>query len=133
MQSTAFMSKKGLYSFREKAIPATIDNIEKAGRFLDSFTPRTLENNLGTDILAALKYALNMEPAVIVLITDIQPTRGVVDENRIAEEVRKINKNTKIYGIGVEVWEPSPTGRLAKLLKMLTEQNHGEMHLASSG
>jgi len=120
-------------SFSEEAIPATIENIEKASRFLDSFTARNIENNMGTDILGALRYALNMEPSVIVLITDIQPTRGEVDEKRIVEEVGRINKNTKIYGIGVEVWEPSPTGRLAKLLKMLTEQNGGEMRLASSG
>ncbi len=111
-----------------------MDNIEKASRFLNSFTSRTVENNLGTDILAALRYALNMEPSVIILITDIQPTRGEIDEKRIAEEVRKINKkNTRIYGVGVEVWEPSPTGRLARLLKILTEQNDGKMRLASSG
>lgn len=123
----------GVRNFREKTVPATLRNIEKANRFLDSLTPRSIENNLGTDILAALRYALNVEPSVIVLITDIQPTRGEVDETRIAEEVRQINKNTKIYGIGVEVWEPSPTGRLAKLLKMLTEQNNGEMRLATAG
>jgi hypothetical protein len=123
----------GVSSFKKKAIQATIPNLEKAERFLDSFTPRNIEGNRGTDILTALKYALRMEPSVIVLITDIQPTQGEIDENVIAEEVRKINKNTRIYGIGVEVWEPSPTGRLAKLLKLLTEQNDGEMRLASSG
>ena len=74
-----------------------------------------------------------MEPSVIVLITDVQPTRGVVNEERIAKEVRRINKNTKIYGIGVEQWKPDPAGPLAKLLKMLTEQNDGEMRLAASG
>ena len=47
--------------------------------------------------------------------------------------VKRINKNTRIYGVGVEVWEPSPTGRMAKLLKMLTEQNGGQMRLAGSG
>jgi len=120
-------------SFKENLIPATMDNIKKANKFLDSFTPRNIENNMGTDILGALKYALNMEPAVVVLVTDIQPTRGEVDEDRIVEEVKKINKNTKIYGVGVEVWEPSPTGRLAKLLKLLTEQNNGKMRLAKSG
>lgn len=123
----------GVRSFKEKAIPASMANLEKARKFLNSFTAKNIENNQGTNILAALKHALNMEPSVIVLITDIQPTRGEVDENRIAEEVRKINKNTRIYGIGVEVWEPSPTGRLAKLLKLLTEQNRGQMRLASSG
>ena len=123
----------GVRSFKDKPIPATMANLAKAERFMDSFTARTIENNVGTDILAALKYALRMEPSVIVLITDIQPTQGEVDENIIAAEVRKINKHTKIYGIGVEVWEPSPNGRLAKLLKLLTEQNDGEMRLANAG
>ncbi|MBD3183189.1 VWA domain-containing protein [Candidatus Poribacteria bacterium] len=121
-------------SFRKKAVPASMKNIEKASRYLDSFTAKSIENNLGTDILTALRYSLSMEPAVIVLITDIQPTRGEVDENKIAEEVKRINKtNTRIYGIGVEVWEPKPDGRLAKLLKVITEQNGGQMRLASSG
>ncbi len=119
-------------SFKENLVPATMDNVKKANKFLNSFTSRNIENNMGTDILAALKYALSMEPAVIVLVTDIQPTRGEVDEEKIAEEVKKINKNTRIYGVGVEVWEPSPDGRLAKLLKMLTEQNNGEMKLAKA-
>jgi len=122
-----------VHNFSKKPLTASITNIEKANRFLDSFTVQDIENNLGTDILSALKYALSMEPSVIVLITDIQPTRGEVDEERIAEEIKKINKNTRIYGIGVEVWKPSPTGRLAKLLKLLTEQNRGEMRLSSSG
>ena len=119
-------------SFSKESLPASMTNLTKAERFLNSFTPGNIGNNQGTDILAALKYALNMNPTVIVLITDIQPTRGEVDENRIVAEVKKLNKNTRIYGIGVEVWEPSPTGRLAKLLKMLTEQNDGEMRLASA-
>ena len=122
----------GIRSFKENMVPATMENIKKANKFLDSFTARNIENNMGTDILAALKYALSMEPAVIVLVTDIQPTRGEVDEEKIAEEVKRINKNTRIYGVGVEVWEPSPNGRLAKLLKLLTEQNNGEMKLAKA-
>jgi hypothetical protein len=120
-------------SFQKQSVPATMENIEKASRFLDSFTPRNIENNLGTDILEALKYALGMNPSVIVLVTDIQPTRGEVDEERIAEEIKRINKSARIYGIGVEVWEPKPDGRLAKLLKILTEQNGGQMKLAGSG
>jgi hypothetical protein len=120
-------------SFKKQSVPATMENIEKASRFLDSFTPRNIENNLGTDILEALKYALGMNPSVIVLVTDIQPTRGEVDGERIAEEIKKINKSARIYGIGVEVWEPKPDGRLAKLLKILTEQNGGQMKLAGSG
>lgn len=119
-------------SFHDNTMPASVANLEKASRFLDSYTPTTIANNLGTNILTALKYALLMEPSVIVLITDIQPTQGEVDENVIAEEVRKLNKNTRIYGIGVEVWEPSPNGKLAKLLKLLTEQNDGQMRLARS-
>ena len=121
-------------AFRKTSVPATMKNIEKAGRFLDSFTATSIENNLGTDILGALRCALSMEPTVVVLVTDIQPTRGEVDEKRIAEEVKRINKgNARIYGIGVEVWKPKPNGRLARLLKILTEQNGGQMRLASSG
>lgn len=120
-------------SFKKQSVPATMENMEKASRFLDSFTPRNIENNLGTDILKALKYALGMNPSVIVLVTDIQPTRGEVNEEHIAEEIKRINKSARIYGIGVEVWEPKPDGRLAKLLKILTEQNGGQMKLAGSG
>lgn len=120
--------------FKDKSISATMQNLDKATKFLNSFTVKNIENNRGTDILTAMKFALRMEPSVIVLITDIQPTQGEVDENVIAAEVRKFNiGNTRIYGIGVEVWEPSPEGKLAKLLKLLTEQNDGQMRLTSSG
>lgn len=123
----------GVKSFKEKAIPASMNNLEEASKFLSSFTRKKIENNQGTNILFALQYALRMGPSVIVLITDIQPTQGEIDANRIAEEVKRLNKNTRIYGIGVEVWEPIPTGRLAKLLRLLTEQNDGQMRLVSSG
>jgi len=121
-------------SFSKEPVPATMRNIEKAGRFLDKFDTRTIGNNLGTDILGALRHALAMNPAVIVLVTDIQPTAGEQDKDRIAEEVKRLNKGgTRIYGIGVEVWKPRPDGKLAELLKILTEQNGGQMHLSSSG
>ena len=120
-------------SFKDEAVPATLSNVEKASKFLNNINTRNIETNLGTDILGALKYSLNMEPNVIVIVTDIQPTKGEVDPEAIANEIKKINKNTKIYGVGIETWEPSPTGKLAKLLKLLTEQNNGEMRLAKAG
>jgi len=120
-------------TFKNEMVPATTGNIEKANKFLASFDSRNIENNIGTDILGALRFSLNLNPDVIVLVTDIQPTKGEVDPDRLVAEVKKINKNTKIYGVGIEVWEPSPTGKLAKLLKLLTEQNNGEMRLAKSG
>ncbi len=120
--------------FSKEPVPATMRNIEKAGKFLDKFTTTTIGNNLGTDILGVLRHALAMKPEIIVLITDIQPTSGEVDKDRIAEEVKRLNtNNARIYGIGVEVWEPKPDGKLAELLKILTEQNGGQMHLTSSG
>ncbi len=119
-------------TFRNELVPATASNIEKANKFLNSYDARNIENNIGTDILGALRFSLNLNPDVIVLVTDIQPTKGEVDPDRLVEEVRKINKGTKIYGVGIEVWEPSPTGKLAKLLKLLTEQNNGEMRLAKA-
>jgi hypothetical protein len=121
-------------TFKNDLVPASMDNIQKAARFLDSFTSRNIENNIGTDILAAMRFALSINPNIVVLVTDIQPTRGEVDEVKIAEEIKRININsTRIYGVGVEVWEPKPGGRLAKLLKLITEQNGGQMRLASSG
>jgi len=123
----------GVKSFKNEMVPATASNVEKAYKFLKSYDYRTIENNIGTDILAALKFALNHNPDVIVLVTDIQPTKGEVDPEKLVAEIKKINKATKIYGVGIEVWEPAPTGKLAKLLKLLTEQNNGEMRLAKSG
>jgi hypothetical protein len=123
----------GVKGFKDVMVPATSGNVEKAYKFLKSFDPRTIENNIGTDILATLKFALNQNPDVIVLVTDIQPTKGEVDPDKLVAEIKKINKTTKIYGVGIEVWEPAPTGKLAKLLKLLTEQNNGEMRLAKSG
>ena len=120
-------------SFKEDSVPATTSNVEKAKKFLDSFTAQNIEGNIGTDILAALKYSLSSNPDIIVLVTDIQPTKGEIDPDKLVQEVKKINKNTKIYGVGIEVWEPAPNGKLTKLLKMLTEQNNGEMRLAKSG
>ncbi len=119
--------------FRKKAMPATPKNLGKAWRFLDSFTRQNVKRNRGTNILIALRHALRMKPSVIVLVTDMNPTRGEIDGSAIAAKVRRANKNnTRIYGIGVAVRELSPTGRLAKLLKLLAEQNDGKMRLASS-
>jgi hypothetical protein len=123
----------GIKSFKEIMVPANSGNVQKAYKFLQSYDPRTIENNIGTDILAALKFALNQNPDVIVLVTDIQPTKGEVDPDKLVAEIKRINKTTRIYGVGIEVWEPAPTGKLAKLLRLLTEQNNGEMRLAKSG
>lgn len=120
-------------SFKEESVPANASNIEKAKKFLDSFTSQNIEGNIGTDILGALKFALISNPDIIVLVTDIQPTKGEIDPDKLVAEIKKINKITKIYGVGIEVWEPAANGKLAKLLKMLTEQNNGEMRLAKSG
>jgi hypothetical protein len=120
-------------SFKEESVPATASNIEKAKKFLDSFTSQNIEGNIGTDILGALKFALSTNPDIIVLVTDIQPTKGESDPVKLVAEIKKLNKRTKIYGVGIEVWEPAANGILAKLLKMLTEQNNGEMRLTKSG
>ena len=121
-------------TFRKELVSASMDNIQKASRFLDSFTPSNIENNMGTDILGAMRFALGINPNIIVLVTDIQPTRGEVDEEAIVKEIKRININeTRIYGIGIEVWEPRVDGRLARLLKLITEQNGGQMRLTKSG
>lgn len=123
----------GVKGFKDVMVPANSNNVQKAYKFLQSYDPRTIENNIGTDILAALRFAINQNPDVIVLVTDIQPTKGEVDPDKLVAEIKRINKTTRIYGVGIETWEPAVNGKLAKLLKLLTEQNNGEMRLAKAG
>lgn len=121
-------------TFKDNLVVASMDNIQKATRFLDSFTPRNIENNMGTDILGAMRFSLSINPNIIVLVTDVQPTRGEVNEEKLVEEVKRLNTSkVRIYGVGVETWQPRENGHLARLLKMLTEQNGGQMRLASTG
>ena len=57
----------------EKMLPANAANIERVLKYLDKFTPESIQGNVDTNILSAIKAALTFEPTVVVLITDGLP------------------------------------------------------------
>ena len=56
-----------------KMLPANAANIERVFRYLNRFTPESIQNNLDTNVLSAIEAALAFEPTVVVLITDGLP------------------------------------------------------------
>ena len=51
-------------------LPANSANIKRTLKYLDKFTPESIQGNDNTNILDALEVALTLDPSVIVLITD---------------------------------------------------------------
>ena len=92
----------------EKMLPANPANIKRVLKYLDRFTPQSIQGNTGTNILAALEVALTLDPSVIVLITDGLPTTSPdypieVDRDIILEKVREKNvNNAVIYVVALE-------------------------------
>ena len=114
-----------------KMLPADMQNIQKAFKHLEKFTPQSIANNRGTDLLGAMELALKSNPSVIVLITDGLPTEGVVKGRKIETNPGKIIKGVQeqnvnhasIYVVGLEITlKESPS---ASLLMALAEQNNG--------
>ena len=54
----------------EKMLPANPANIKRVLKYLDRFTPQSIQSNTGTNILSAITTALAFDPTVVVLITD---------------------------------------------------------------
>ena len=113
----------------EKLLPADEMNIKRALWYLDTFTPQSIQNNLHTNILAALEKALKLDASVVVLVTDGLPTKGPnieTNTKKILDTVRKKNiKNAKIYVVALEV--DLQRSRGAELLSFLAYQNNGEI------
>ena len=59
---------------KRRLAPATEKNIETASKYLDRFTPESIANNQGTNLLATIETALEVNPSIIVLVTDGLPT-----------------------------------------------------------
>ena len=120
----------------EKLLPADGVNINRALMYLETFTPENIQNNLGTNILAALKTALGLDSSVIVLVTDGLPTtiRGLnieTDTQKILDFVREQNtKGTKIYVVALEIDLRRSPG--AHLLTSLAHEHNGEIKVVSS-
>lgn len=120
-------------SMNEGMLSASAANIERAFRYLDRFTPESIQNNLDTNILSAIEAALVFEPTVVVLITDGLPQ---ADENnplhietnteKILDIVREQNRsNTAIYVVALEIDLKRSLG--AELLVSLTQEHNGKI------
>ena len=111
---------------KRKLAPVTEKNIETVSKYLDRFTPEGIANNHGTNLLETIETALEVNPSIIVLVTDGAPTAGERDSTKILEAVKAKNVNgASIYIVALEIdLEHSPG---ADLLVNLVEQNSGEI------
>ncbi|MDE0483160.1 MAG: VWA domain-containing protein [Candidatus Poribacteria bacterium] len=113
----------------EKLLPADEMNIKRALWYLDTFTPQSIQNNLHTNILAALEKALKLDASVVVLVTDGLPTKGPnieTDTQKILDTIREKNvKNARIYVVALEIDLRLSPG--AYLLESLSNEHNGEI------
>lgn len=115
----------------QKMLPANAASMERTLRYLDKFTPESIQGNNNTNILTALEVALDLDPSVIVLITDGLPTTSPnypieVNKDVILEKVREKNvNNAVIYVVALEIDIKRSPG--AKLLVSLAEEHNGEI------
>jgi len=117
---------KSMSAFRpDNLVPATKENLAVALDFLDEYTPQNIQSNTKTDLLAALMQALDMNPSIIVMVTDGLPTSGVINPEKIIQSVRERNTggDVRIFAIGMEMDLEQPE---AWLLRTIAEQNNGE-------
>lgn len=64
-------------------VPATVENITEASRYLEGFNSDSIFGNRQTNLLGALEKALERNPSVIVLVTDGLPTAGADKQRRL--------------------------------------------------
>lgn len=120
----------------EKMLPADEKNIKHALFYLDTFTPASIQNNRGTNILAALEKAFTLDSSVIVLVTDGLPTTVEnlniqTDTKTILDYVREQNTNkARIYVVALEIDLRLSVG--AELLINLAYEHNGEIKAVGS-
>ncbi len=107
-------------------IKANKENISNAVSFLNQFNQMNIRANTKTDLLSPIMLALSMKPNIVVIVTDGLPTAGVIQPEKILQNIRNANMGTKIFAIGMEMDEDQPE---AWLLKSIAEQNDGEFQL----
>ncbi len=113
---------------KRKLAPVTEKNIETVSKYLDRFTPESIADKRGTNLLAAIETALEINPSIIVLVTDGLPVADPynnieieIDSTKILETVKAKNVNgASIYIVALEIdLKRSP------LLVDLVQQNSG--------
>ncbi len=122
----------------KKMLPANAVNIERVFKYLNTFTPESIQKNNKTNILSAIETALAFEPTVVVLITDGLPTTDSPAEEesselhietsrqKILDAVREQNRNNAfIYVVGLEIDLKHSPG--AQLLVSLAEEHNGKI------
>ena len=115
---------------KRRLAPVTAKNIKTASKYLDRFTPESIKDNQGTNLLETIETALEVDPSIIVLVTDGLPAAGLynieVDSAKILKTVEAKNVNrASIYVVALEIdLEYSPG---AALLVDLAAQNNGEI------
>jgi hypothetical protein len=107
-------------------IQATKVNISNAVEFLNRYSPANINMNTKTDLLSPIVLALGMKPNIVVAVTDGLPTAGVIQPEKILQEIRNSNLGVRIFAIGMEMDQDQPE---AWLLKSIAEQNKGEFQL----
>ena len=116
---------------KHQLAPVTEKNIETVSKYLDRFTPEKIANSQGTNLLEAIETALEVNPSIIVLVTDGLPTTSPgknieTDSTTILETIRAKNVNgASIYIVALEIDLKRSPG--AALLVNLVEQNSGEI------
>ena len=116
---------------KRQLAPVTEKNIETVSKYLDRFTPESIANNQGTNLLATIETALEVNPSIVVLVTDGLPAAGPysnieIDSTTILETVKAKNVNgASIYIVALEVDLKRSPG--AALLVDLAGQNNGEI------
>ena len=123
----------------EEMLPANAANIKRVLKYLDRFTPQSIQGNVDTNILSAIKAALTFDPTVVVLITDGLPQvdegAGVYIETntqKILDVVREHNRNNAaIYVVALEI--DLRRSRGAELLISLAEEHNGQIKAIDGG
>ena len=94
----------------EEMLPANSANIKRVLKYLDRFTPKSIQSNASTNILSALTTALAFDPTIVVLITDgdaqaASEARVYIETStqKILDAVREHNRNNAaIYVVAFE-------------------------------
>ncbi|MDX1660855.1 MAG: VWA domain-containing protein [Gemmatimonadota bacterium] len=108
--------------WRSSMVAATDDAKEEAEEFLDD-----LEEGGGTGMMRAMEKAFSLSPAIIILVSDGEPTDASADE--ILEKVAELNPEGAVTIHTVVVGDDLDTS----FMEALAERNGGQTILRGKG